>query len=61
MASFQTRLNFALVFSLYLLMSSIALADDSTLSWSQLNNEQRQVLNPLASEWDTLRPWQHAT
>ena len=23
-----------------------------------VNEAQKQVLNPLASEWDTLRPWQ---
>ena len=27
-------------------------------TWSQLSNDQRKVLAPLGSEWDTLRPWQ---
>jgi hypothetical protein len=27
-------------------------------TWAQLSDEQRKVLTPLASEWDTLRPWQ---
>jgi hypothetical protein len=26
--------------------------------WAQLTDEQRKVLSPLSSEWDTLRPWQ---
>lgn len=26
--------------------------------WAELSAEQQQVLAPLASEWDTLRPWQ---
>lgn len=37
---------------------SLAKADDANVAWSQLNVDQRNVLNPLASEWDTLRPWQ---
>ena len=39
-------------------MHSFAKADDANVVWSQLNSDQRKVLNPLASEWDTLRPWQ---
>lgn len=58
MVSFQARLKLAVVFSLALLFSSIALADDVDLTWAQLSDVQRQVLSPLASEWDTLRPWQ---
>ena len=27
-------------------------------TWQQLSNDQRKVLAPLGSEWDTLRPWQ---
>ena len=27
-------------------------------TWAELSASQRQVLNPLAAEWDTLRPWQ---
>jgi hypothetical protein len=58
MASFQARLKLIVVFLLCILVSGIALADGATLTWAQLSNEQQQVLNPLASEWDTLRPWQ---
>ncbi len=54
------RFNAKLVFiaSLFVFSCSIALAGDSTVTWAQLSDEQKQVLNPLASEWDTLRPWQ---
>lgn len=58
MVSFKTRLKFLAVFLSALLLSSVAFADEATLTWAQLNDAQRQVLNPLASEWDTLRPWQ---
>jgi Protein of unknown function (DUF3106) len=58
MGSFQTRLKFALILSLALLFSGVAFADDATVTWAQLNDAQQQVLSPLASEWDTLRPWQ---
>jgi hypothetical protein len=58
MVSFQARLNFIVVFLATLLFSGIALADDVTVSWSQLTDVQQKVLSPLASEWDTLRPWQ---
>ena len=27
-------------------------------TWAQLTEDQRKVLAPLGSEWDTLRPWQ---
>ena len=27
-------------------------------TWVQLSDDQRKVLAPLGSEWDTLRPWQ---
>jgi len=37
---------------------SFVKADENNVSWSQLNETQKKVLNPLASEWDTLRPWQ---
>lgn len=43
---------------LILFFSGLAIADEANVSWTQLTAEQRQVLNPLASEWDTLRPWQ---
>lgn len=59
MGRFQSKLLTNLLFSLVILISSFsAQAEDENVSWAQLSNEQRQVLNPLASEWDTLRPWQ---
>jgi Protein of unknown function (DUF3106) len=27
-------------------------------TWSELSGDERKVLAPLGSEWDTLRPWQ---
>ena len=27
-------------------------------AWAQLTDDQRKVLAPLGSQWDTLRPWQ---
>ena len=27
-------------------------------TWNQLSDDQRKVLAPLGTEWDTLRPWQ---
>lgn len=33
-------------------------SDGAVQTWSQLTNEQRKVLAPLGTEWDTLRPWQ---
>lgn len=36
----------------------LARADEKEVSWSQLSDAQKKVLQPLASEWDTLRPWQ---
>ena len=30
----------------------------ATKTWSQLSGDERKVLAPLGSEWDTLRPWQ---
>lgn len=63
MASFQARLTFATLILWVALVSGLsfhhqALAGDNNLSWAQLSDDQRKVLNPLASEWDTLRPWQ---
>ena len=63
MVSFQARLKLVAVFSAVLLVTGLmfnqaALADDTNVTWAQLNDGQRQILNPLASEWDTLRPWQ---
>ena len=63
MVSFKKRLkvNSLIYFGLLLgglFFNNLALAEDVNLTWAQLSNEQRQVLNPLASEWDTLRPWQ---
>ena len=56
MGRFKTRL--ILVAFVAFFYSNLASAGDSTVTWAQLTDEQRQVLNPLASEWDTLRPWQ---
>ncbi len=63
MVSFKKRLKVNLIIFFGLLLgvlffNNLALADDVNVTWAQLSNEQRQVLNPLASEWDTLRPWQ---
>lgn len=33
-------------------------SDASKVTWSQLTAEQKKVLAPLGTEWDTLRPWQ---
>lgn len=30
----------------------------ANVTWAQLTEQQRMVLAPLKSEWDTLRPWQ---
>jgi hypothetical protein len=43
---------------LVLLFSGLAIADEANVTWVQLTEAQRRVLNPLALEWDTLRPWQ---
>jgi hypothetical protein len=59
MGRFKSKLLTSLLLSLVILVTSFtAHAEDENVSWAQLSNEQRQVLNPLASEWDTLRPWQ---
>jgi Protein of unknown function (DUF3106) len=43
------------------LKSSLSDAENApVLTWAQLSGDQRKVLTPLASEWDTLRPWQRA-
>ncbi len=53
------QLTFKSVVLLFvLLFSGFAIADEANITWAQLTDDQRQVLNPLASEWDTLRPWQ---
>lgn len=36
----------------------VALNDAPTKKWQELTEQQQGVLSPLASEWDTLRPWQ---
>ena len=36
----------------------VALNDVPTKKWVDLTEQQQGVLSPLASEWDTLRPWQ---
>ncbi len=59
MGRFKSKLLTGLLLSSTILIFSFsAQAEDENVSWAQLSNEQRQVLNPLASEWDTLRPWQ---
>ena len=32
--------------------------DASAQNWNQLSDDERKVLAPLGTEWDTLRPWQ---
>jgi hypothetical protein len=54
----QSQLKLSAVLLLVLLFAGTARAEDVNVSWAQLNAEQRQVLKPLAAEWDTLRPWQ---
>lgn len=54
----QSRLKLTAALLLALLFASYAWAADINVPWAQLNVEQRQVLKPLALEWDTLRPWQ---
>lgn len=59
MVRFKSKLLISTLLSLAIFSSSAsAQAEDENVSWLQLSHEQRQVLNPLASEWDTLRPWQ---
>lgn len=41
-----------------LLFAALTAQAESEPKWVQLSDEQRQVLVPLAGEWDTLRPWQ---
>ena len=63
MASFQARLTLTTLTLWGVLLTGLLFnhaihAEDANVSWVQLTNEQHKVLNPLASEWDTLRPWQ---
>jgi hypothetical protein len=63
MVGFRTQLKTVIMVGLFtsffgLQVNHAAWADDNNLTWAQLNDEQRKVLNPLSSEWDTLRPWQ---
>nr|WP_294839601.1 DUF3106 domain-containing protein [uncultured Methylotenera sp.] len=57
MVGYQLKLQ-RLVFVFALLIYGASVANAADVSWSELNDSQRKVLNPLASEWDTLRPWQ---
>lgn len=41
-----------------LLFAALAAQAEGEPKWAQLSDDQRQVLAPLAGEWDTLRPWQ---
>lgn len=52
------KLFFKTIVLVIAMLSSVAFADEANLTWAQLTDTQRQVLNPLAAEWDTLRPWQ---
>lgn len=56
----QLRVVIALVFLSMLLFGThgAVRAGEKEASWSQLSESQKKVLQPLASEWDTLRPWQ---
>lgn len=54
----QSQLKLSALLMLALLFGGYAWAEDVSVAWAQLNAEQRQVLKPLAAEWDTLRPWQ---
>lgn len=39
--------------------NDLAPADPAAnVTWAQLTEQQKTVLAPLASEWDSLRPWQ---
>lgn len=57
MAGYKLKLK-GLVVVLALFVSGISIVHAADVSWAELNDAQRKVLNPLASEWDTLRPWQ---
>ncbi|MDO9281385.1 MAG: DUF3106 domain-containing protein [Methylotenera sp.] len=57
MVGFQLRFKITVLF-LALVFSGLAIADEANVTWAELSNEQHKVLNSLASEWDTLRPWQ---
>ena len=58
MVGFQARLKLGLLLLALALLSGLAQAESEALKWAQLNDEQRNVLHTLASEWDSLRPWQ---
>ena len=47
-----------IIFAGFILFNTATFANDANVLWAQLSEQQRSVLNPLASEWDTLRPWQ---
>jgi hypothetical protein len=52
---------FAAIALVFALLSNHVVADDEKTqhpTWAELTADQQKVLNPLASEWDTLRPWQ---
>ena len=54
---FLTR-GFLALATLCVIAISNVYAEDTSLNWAQLTEDQHKVLSPLASEWDTLRPWQ---
>ncbi|MEO6118525.1 MAG: DUF3106 domain-containing protein [Methylotenera sp.] len=58
MVSFNARLKNSIFLCLVLMFSGFVHADENNVSWAQLSKQQHEILSPLASEWDTLRPWQ---
>ena len=51
-------INCAGIVGLVFFFGGVATAGEASIAWAKLNSEQQKVLSPLASEWDTLRPWQ---
>ena len=62
-------LIFGMLFALHSQAQQLVMADTGTnetsagdavsvQKWAELTDQQRQVLAPLAKEWDTLRTWQ---
>ena len=57
----MARAYFAAVMMILALYAGLAVADPEPVlrpTWAELTAEQQKVLQPLAKEWDTLRPWQ---
>ncbi len=53
-----TRNIFFISLIIALTCHSFVRAEDNNVAWTHLTESQKKVLNPLALEWDTLRPWQ---